>query len=245
MLGVLLAGIVAMQVEVLKMSASVGRSLAYSSQLQSQNEQLRASVASLGDDQRIMRVAYGMGMVMPHSGMVGFLSGLPQGSLQAAAGNIRAPDAATFLNSTPIYPTPKNGQVVTASSLALGTTGGGASPVTTGTTGQSASGPSSAGANSTQSPALVQSPASASGTQGSNTGGGSNSGGGGSTTGGGGGSNTGTGTTVGGTGTGTTVGGTGTGTTNGGGSSSGGGASLTGGTGTQLGGGTQTTPSGG
>ncbi len=237
MLGVLLAGIVAMQVEVLKMSASVGRSLAYSSQLQSQNEQLRASVASLGDDQRIMRVAYGMGMVMPHSGMVGFLSGLSQGSLQAATGNIHAPDAATFLNSTPIYPTPKNGQVVTASSLALGaTTGGGASPATTGTTGQSASGPSSAGANSTQSPALVQSPASASGTQGSNTGGGSNSGGGGSTTGGGGGSNTGTGTTV---------GGTGTGTTNGGGSSSGGGASLTGGTGTQLGGGTQTTPSGG
>jgi hypothetical protein len=245
MLGVLLAGIVAMQVEVLKMGASVGRSLAYSSQLQSQNEQLRASVASLGDDQRIMRLAAGMGMVMPHTGMVGFLSPLMPGLLQAAAGNIHAPDVTTFLNSTPLYPTPTNGQVVTASSLAetAAITAGGVttSPATAGIIGQSTSGTSPAGTSTTQSPALVQSPGSGSGTSGSNpgttTGGGSGTG---TTTGGP--ANTGTGaSSSGGLGTGTTSGG-GTGTPNGGGTPSGGGASLTGGTGV---GGSQSTPSGG
>lgn len=231
MLGVLLAGIVAMQVEVLKMSSSIGRSIAYSSALQSQNEQLRASVASLGDDQRIMRLAVGMGLVMPHVEMVGFLSRLPQGSLQAATGNIHSPDATTFLNSTPLYPTPTNGQVVTASSLATSlayASGGGVSSSPGVTTGQSTSGQSS---STSQTPALTQSPAS-----GSSTGAGSN-------TAGGGGSNSGTG---GGTGTGNAnANGTGTGTANGGGTTSGGGASLTGGTGIQSGGGTQTTPSGG
>jgi hypothetical protein len=246
MLGVLLAGIVAMQVEVLKMGASVGRSLAYSSQLQSQNEQLRASVASLGDDQRIMRLAAGMGMVVPHTGMVGFLSPLMPGLLQAAAGNIHAPDATTFLNSTPLYPTPTNGEVVTASSLAetAAITAGGVttSPATAGIIGQSTSGTSPAGTSTTQSPALVQSPGSGSGTSGSNPG--TTTGGGGSGTGTttGGPANTGTGASSGGgLGTGTTSGG-GTGTPNGGGTPSGGGASLTGGTGV---GGSQSTPSGG
>ena len=47
LLGVMLAGIVAMQVEVLKLGASIGRSIERSTALQSRNEQLRASVASL------------------------------------------------------------------------------------------------------------------------------------------------------------------------------------------------------
>ncbi len=46
-LGVMLAGIVAMQVEVLKLGASIGRSIEQSTALQSRNELLRASVASL------------------------------------------------------------------------------------------------------------------------------------------------------------------------------------------------------
>ncbi len=42
----LLAGIVAMQVEVLKLSANMGRSIERGTALQSRNEQLRASVAA-------------------------------------------------------------------------------------------------------------------------------------------------------------------------------------------------------
>ena len=53
----LLAGIVAAQVEILKLGASMGRSLEQTTTLTSQNELLRDSVASLSDDQRIERLA--------------------------------------------------------------------------------------------------------------------------------------------------------------------------------------------
>jgi hypothetical protein len=95
-LGVLLAGIVAMQVEVLKLGTSMGRSIERSSALQSQNELLQANVASLADDQRIERLAAGMGMVMPGPAAVAFLSAPPAGSVGQAIANIRAPDPAGF-----------------------------------------------------------------------------------------------------------------------------------------------------
>ena len=64
LLGVMLAGIVAMQVELLKLNASIGRSLQLGAALQSRNDILRASVSSLSDAQRIERLASGMGMVI-------------------------------------------------------------------------------------------------------------------------------------------------------------------------------------
>ena len=54
-LGVMLAGIVTMQVEVLKLGTSVGRWMQRASTLQTKNDALQASVASLADDQRIER----------------------------------------------------------------------------------------------------------------------------------------------------------------------------------------------
>ncbi|HEY6396331.1 MAG TPA: hypothetical protein VIX82_02640, partial [Solirubrobacteraceae bacterium] len=99
LLGVLLAGIVAMQVEVLRMSASIGRSIVSSSQLQIRNDQLRSTIASLADDQRIMRLAEAMGMVMPHPDMVGFLSALPGGAVDKAIRGIHAAGVTNFLYS--------------------------------------------------------------------------------------------------------------------------------------------------
>jgi hypothetical protein len=98
LLGVMLAGIVAMQVEVLKLGASIGRSIQRGTALQSRNELLRAGVASLADDQRIERLAAGMGMTMPAPAAVGFLSPRPSDAQQAAA-KIHAPDTSTFLAS--------------------------------------------------------------------------------------------------------------------------------------------------
>src|SRR5581483_2149610 len=49
MLGVMLVGIVAMQVEELKLGASVGRALSQNATLQSRNQLLRASVSALSD----------------------------------------------------------------------------------------------------------------------------------------------------------------------------------------------------
>jgi hypothetical protein len=98
LLGVLLAGIVAAQVEILKLGASMGRSLEQTTTLTSQNEQLRGSVAALSDDQRIERLATTMGMVLPPPGAVGYLTATPGGEASAALKNIRAPDANAFMD---------------------------------------------------------------------------------------------------------------------------------------------------
>jgi hypothetical protein len=98
LLGLMLAGIVAMQVEVLKLGASMGRAIEQGTALQSRNDLLRASVATLADDQRIERMAGGMGMVMPTPAEVGFLNIEPSNA-QRAASNIHQPDASVFLSS--------------------------------------------------------------------------------------------------------------------------------------------------
>jgi len=112
-LGVMLAGIVAMQVEVLKLGASMGRSLERNSVLSSENASLRQSVAMLGDDQRIEQLAGSMGMVMPPPQAVGFLSGDGDGNPGRALANIHEPSASSFLSLTPT-----NGEIVTSATLA-------------------------------------------------------------------------------------------------------------------------------
>jgi len=112
-LGVMLAGIVAMQVEVLKLGASMGRSLERNSVLSSENAALRQSVATLGDDQRIEQLAGTMGMVMPPPQAVGFLSANADGNAGRALANIHQPSASSFLSLTPT-----NGEIVTSATLA-------------------------------------------------------------------------------------------------------------------------------
>jgi hypothetical protein len=105
-LGVLLAGIVAMQVEVLKLGTSMGRSLERTTALQSRNELLQASVASLADDQRIERLAAGMGMVMPDPDAVNFLAAGPVGNLKQVIASIHEPDASAFTAQLPVSSAP-------------------------------------------------------------------------------------------------------------------------------------------
>lgn len=93
-LGVMLAGIVAMQVEVLKLNASMGRSISLASSLQTRNELLRTNISSLSDAHRIERLAMKMGMVMPGPTSVDFLGGRARAARAAAA--IHAPDPAAF-----------------------------------------------------------------------------------------------------------------------------------------------------
>jgi cell division protein FtsL len=94
-LGVMLVGIVAMQVEMLKLGASIGRSISQTATLQSKNEMLRASVAALSDDQRIEKLAAHQGMVMPGPTQIAFVPAA--GRLQQALTNIHAPAASTFV----------------------------------------------------------------------------------------------------------------------------------------------------
>lgn len=124
-LGILLAGIVAMQVEVLKLSASVGRSLERGTALQSRNEQLRESVAALSDDQRIERLAASMGMVMPAPEAIKFLDVRRGEAIARALTNIHPPDATGFLASLPLIDTPAgSAAAASAGASAAGTSSG-------------------------------------------------------------------------------------------------------------------------
>jgi cell division protein FtsL len=98
-LGVLLAGIVATQVEVLKLGASMGRWMERGAALSSHNQALQSSVAALSDDHRIERLAAQMGMVMPAPTAITFLSRRPPGGVPGAVARIHVPDSAQFLTS--------------------------------------------------------------------------------------------------------------------------------------------------
>ncbi|MGO9908381.1 MAG: hypothetical protein ACLP4R_08970 [Solirubrobacteraceae bacterium] len=102
MLGILLAGIVATQVEILKLGASMGRAIEQTTTLTSENEQLRGSVAMLGDDQRIERLASAMGMVLPPPGAVGYLPLGPNADVSRALNNLHSPDPSAFVSLTPL-----------------------------------------------------------------------------------------------------------------------------------------------
>jgi cell division protein FtsL len=122
----MLAGIVAMQVAVLKLGAGIGRSMQQTSALQSQNEQLRANVASLADDQRIESVAARLGMIMPTPDAVGFLTSRSANPSHAVA-NMRAPDPSALAAL-------KSAATPTGSTTLGSTTAGTGTTVGTGTT---------------------------------------------------------------------------------------------------------------
>jgi hypothetical protein len=130
LLGVLLVGIVAAQVEILKLGARMGRALEQTTNLTTQNEQLRGNVARLADDQRIERLADGMGLVFPPPGAVGYIDAGRSGDGRGALGNLHAPDAAVFVALAP-----KNGALVTGPGTStLPPSAGAPLPPTTATT---------------------------------------------------------------------------------------------------------------
>jgi hypothetical protein len=172
LLGVLLAGIVAMQVEVLKLNAGIGRSLERGSALQAQNELLRAGVSRLSDDQRIERIAAQMGMLMPAPEQLRFVHA-GAGSTQRALGGIHAPDATDFVAQlpTPGAPVAPQGTTVNtgvglapagaASTTSSAATAGSAADVPSGTTASdtTASDTTTPAASSADTPTTVTPPA--------------------------------------------------------------------------------------
>jgi cell division protein FtsL len=100
LLGVLLVGIVAMQVEVLKLNASIGHSTVHLTQLQSENQLLRASVSGLSDDQRVESEAVDLGMSMPAATQPLFVSDSSSSNLSRALANIHTPNPTAFAANT-------------------------------------------------------------------------------------------------------------------------------------------------
>ena len=73
LIGVLLGGIVAMQVSLLKLNAGISRAVTASSTLERQNADIEARIAVLSSGERVQETAAGEGMVMPPAGDVDYL----------------------------------------------------------------------------------------------------------------------------------------------------------------------------
>jgi hypothetical protein len=95
LLGVLLIGIVASQVEILKLNASLGHGVVRAAQLQSEDQRLANAVSQMSDVQRIESKAAQMGLSMPAAYTPVFLNG-GRGELRHALGNIHKPDPTAF-----------------------------------------------------------------------------------------------------------------------------------------------------
>jgi cell division protein FtsL len=96
LLGVLLVGIVGMQVENLKLNAGLGTAIEQTTTLQSRNDWLRADVAQLSDPQRIEGIAAVHGMLMAPPSVTRFLPPAKSTTLRAAIGGIHPPGSTYF-----------------------------------------------------------------------------------------------------------------------------------------------------
>jgi hypothetical protein len=118
LLGVMLGGIVALQVELLKLNAATGRSIELVSALQSRNEILRAEVATDSAPGRIERLGLRMGMMLPGPEAITFVRA-GSASARRAAASMHPPNVAAFeaalqatntatAGSTPLLAPPSN-----------------------------------------------------------------------------------------------------------------------------------------
>jgi hypothetical protein len=91
LLGTLLAGIVTMQLTLLRLNAGIGRAVEQSSRLEQRNAALRLSVSQLSDSERIVGLATQIGYVMPPQGSPRFLTA-STGDAAKALTTMRVPD---------------------------------------------------------------------------------------------------------------------------------------------------------
>ncbi|HEV3127558.1 MAG TPA: hypothetical protein VGY32_01170 [Solirubrobacteraceae bacterium] len=159
-LGVLLAGIVFSQVEVLRLNASMGQALRQNSTLAIRNQALRVSVAELSDQTRIERLAARMGMVMPGPTTLSFVPGNP--SVTRGLQSIHAPAPDQFVAQLP-SPASSDTMGSGGSSSSAAASGSGAGSGSTDTSGSGASSSSGSGASSSSSSSGSSSSGSASG----------------------------------------------------------------------------------
>jgi hypothetical protein len=89
LLGVLLIGLVGLNVSLLKLNAQNGRTAEIARDLRIDNAKLRGSVSRLASSGRLQEAARDMGLVMPTPQMVNYLSAHPRSDGRRAAKNVR------------------------------------------------------------------------------------------------------------------------------------------------------------
>jgi cell division protein FtsL len=91
LIGILLGGIVAMQVSLLKLNAGISRAVTTAGTLERQNADLETEIARLSSGDRVRATAEKEGMVMPAPGAVAFLRARPERDARRAAGRMQPP----------------------------------------------------------------------------------------------------------------------------------------------------------
>jgi hypothetical protein len=91
LIGVLLGGIVAMQVSLLKLNAGISRAVTTASTLERQNADFEAQIARLSSGERVRQTAIDEGMVTPPPGAIEFLRARPDRDGRLAARRMEPP----------------------------------------------------------------------------------------------------------------------------------------------------------
>jgi cell division protein FtsL len=121
LVGVLLAGIVFFNVDLLQMNREITQMADRAAQIKRQNDRLRHDYARLASSERIQEAAAALGLVLPAPGEVRYLTSKPMLDARKASKRIVAP------NPTYVAPEP----ITTAPDPATGTTTTTVPPVTT------------------------------------------------------------------------------------------------------------------
>ena len=90
-IGILLGGIVAMQVSLLKLNAGISRAVTTASTLERQNAAFEAQIARLASGERVRGAAQAEGMVAPAPGTIKFLRSRPDRDGRLAARRMEPP----------------------------------------------------------------------------------------------------------------------------------------------------------
>jgi hypothetical protein len=91
LIGVLLGGIVAMQVSLLKLNSGISRAVTTAGTLERQNADIEADISSLSGGQRVRDAALTDNMLTPPAGAVEFLSARPGRDARLAARRMQPP----------------------------------------------------------------------------------------------------------------------------------------------------------
>jgi cell division protein FtsL len=130
--GVLLAGIVFFNVDLLQMNRDITQMADRASALKRENARLRLDVARLASSERIQETAAGLGLVLPAPGEVRYLKSRPMVDAKNASKHMTAPDG-SYVPPTQATPLPDPTQ--TSDPSATGEPSSGASTTTDPATG--------------------------------------------------------------------------------------------------------------
>ncbi len=99
LIGLLLGGIVAMQVSLLKLNAGISRAVTTAGTLERQNADIEADIGRLSAGERVRAAAMAEGMITPAAGDIGFLPVRPSRDARLAARRMAPPsdDAAAIM----------------------------------------------------------------------------------------------------------------------------------------------------